>query len=173
VTGLSGYAVSTMRRAYAKLGGQLGLLCVGIGLLLIGLGWNGAAGVDFVSGQIPYLLSGGAMGLALVVLGVGLIVVEHSRKNRAHLEGELRELHSAVSRLASAIASTAGTNGHGSGPGQDTVVLGSSSFHRLDCRLVGGKDLPQSTVDAALREGLSPCRICNPVVTDAPAPSEL
>ena len=42
-----------MRRAWAKLGGQLGLACIGIGLLLIGLAWNGAAGVDFVSGQIP------------------------------------------------------------------------------------------------------------------------
>src|SRR6476469_8251962 len=118
-----------MKRAYAKLGGQLGLLCVAIGLLLIGLGWNGAAGVDFVSGQIPYLLSGGALGLALVVLGVGLIVVEHSRKNRSHLEAELRELHTAVSRLASALASTAGTNGHG-GDGRNggRVLLGSSSF---------------------------------------------
>ena len=153
-----------MKRAYAKLGGQLGLLCVAIGLLLIGLGWNGAAGVDFVSGQIPYLLSGGALGLALVVLGVGLIVVEHSRKNRSHLEAELRELHTAVNRLASALASTAGTNGHGSdGRGAGRVLLGSSSFHLADCRLVQGKDLPESTVEAAIREGLTPCRICNPV----------
>ena len=162
-----------MRRAYAKLGGQLGLLCVAIGLLLIGLGWNGAAGVDFVSGQIPYLLSGGAFGLALVVLGVGLVVVEHSRKNRAHLEAELRELHTAVSRLASAIATGAGTNGHNTDgrSGSSRVLLGTSSFHLPECRLVEGKDLAESTLEGALREGLAPCRICNPVPTGLLSPA--
>src|SRR2546421_1032701 len=100
-----------MRRAWAKLGGQLGLACIGIGLLLIGLAWNGAAGVDFVSGQIPYLLSGGFLGLSLVVVGVGLIIVENSRKDRSKLETELHELNTAITRLAAAISAGSGTNG--------------------------------------------------------------
>src|SRR5689334_4992419 len=88
-----------MKRSYAKLGGQLGLGCVALGLIFIGLGWNGAAGVDFVSGQIPYLLSGGALGLALVAVGVGLIVVQNSRRDRSLLEAQLRELNTSISRL--------------------------------------------------------------------------
>lgn len=152
-----------MKRAYAKLGGQLGLLCIGIGFLLIGLAWNGAAGVDFVSGQLPYLLSGGFLGLSLVVLGVGLIVVENSRKDRSKLEVELRELHSSISRLAAAFASGAGTNGRSTAHEPSAVVLlGRTSFHLPSCRLAEGKDLPESTFDAAVSEGLTPCRICNP-----------
>src|SRR4051794_23767932 len=140
-----------MKRAYAKLGGQLGLGCVGLGLLLIGLAWNGAAGVDFVSGQIPYLLSGGFLGLSLVVLGVGLFVVDSGRRNRSMLEAELRDLNTSISRLAAALAGGSGTNGHapvtadqpsaagaaataGADAGE-TVLLGRSSYHRPDCRL--------------------------------------
>src|SRR5437762_2393677 len=89
-----------MKRSYAKLGGQLGLGCVALGLVFIGLGWNGAAGVDFVSGQIPYLLSGGAFGLALVIIGVGLIVVQNSRHDRSLVETQLRELNGSINRLA-------------------------------------------------------------------------
>ena len=51
----------------SKLGGQLGVgLCVA-GLLLVFLGWNGAASRDRVPAQFPYLLSGGIAGLCLVV----------------------------------------------------------------------------------------------------------
>ena len=162
-----------MRRAWAKLGGQLGLACIGIGLLLIGLAWNGAAGVDFVSGQIPYLLSGGFLGLSLVVVGVGLIVVENSRKDRSLLQAELRELNTAITRLAAAVSAGAGTNGKAvQASANDTVVLGRTSFHRPDCRLADGKDLPESTLEAARTEGLAPCRICNPDPSEmVPSPS--
>ena len=30
------------------------------GFLLIVMGWNGAASVDYVQGQVPYLISGGS-----------------------------------------------------------------------------------------------------------------
>src|SRR5437588_12776003 len=150
-----------MKRSYAKLGGQLGLGCVALGLVFIGLGWNGAAGVDFVSGQIPYLLSGGAVGVALVVLGVGLIVVQNSRRDRSLVESQLRELNSSISRLTAALGGLGSLNGEArpAPATPDLVVLGRTSFHRPECRLVQGKDLPEATADAALAQGLSPCRI--------------
>src|SRR6185503_12494998 len=98
-----GGTVPTMRRTWARLGGQLGLGFVAVGLLLIALAWNGAAGIDFVSGQIPYLLSGGALGLGLIVLGAAMIVVQNSRKDRSILEAQLKELNVAIARLANAV----------------------------------------------------------------------
>ena len=161
-----------MKRTYAKLGGQVGLGCVALGLIFIGLGWNGAAGVDFVSGQIPYLLSGGALGLALVIVGMGLVVVQNSRRDRSLLETQLRELNGAVARLTAAIGGLGALNG---GPtslpaaGPEHVVIGRSSFHRPECRLVQGKDMSEATADAAMAEGLSPCRICNPAPAAIPS----
>jgi outer membrane murein-binding lipoprotein Lpp len=156
-----------MRQLWPKLGGQLGSLCIALGLIVILLGWNGAAGVDFAQGQIPYLLSGGAFGLGLVVIGAVLIVVQNSRRDRAKLESQLRDLNAAVGRLANAVGSLGGANGRssaktGGAPNREVVVAGRTSFHRPTCRLAAGKDLPETTVSLALAEGLTPCRICRP-----------
>src|SRR3954454_16032140 len=99
-----------MKQFYAKLGGQIGLGCIALGLVFIGLAWNGAAGVDFVSGQIPYLLSGGAIGLALIVIGVGMVVVQNSRRDRSLVEAQLRELNGAIGRLTAAIGGMGSLN---------------------------------------------------------------
>jgi len=149
-----------MRRTWARLGGQLGLGFIAVGLLIIGLAWNGAAGVDFVSGQIPYLLSGGALGLGLIVLGAAMVIVQNSRRDRSLVEAQLKELNVAIARLANAVGA-GGIGGHNGGTAP-RVVMGRSSYHRPDCRLAQGKDLPTATVEAAEEEGLSPCRICNP-----------
>lgn len=153
-----------MNRAWSKLGGQLGLGCIAIGILVIGLAWNGAAGVDFVSGQIPYLLSGGALGLALVGIGICFIVVQNARRDRSILEAQLQDLTASVNRLANAMAGGAGAvNGQRTERADvETVVVGRGSYHRPDCRLVQGKDLETTTPDAAAADGLTPCRICNP-----------
>src|SRR4051812_42179483 len=156
-----------MKQFYSKLGGQIGLGCIALGLIFIGLAWNGAAGVDFVSGQIPYLLSGGALGVSLVVVGTGLIVIEVSRKNRSMIEAQLRELNNSIGRLTAAIGGVGSLNGGSTLTAtakrdEETVIIGRSSFHRPDCRLIQGKDLPDATVDGALAEGMSACRICNP-----------
>ena len=144
---------------YLLSGGALGLGFVAVGLLVIGLAWNGAASIDFVSGQVPYLLSGGALGLGLIVLGAAMIVVQNSRRDRAMVEEQLKELNTAIGRLANAVGG-GGPGGHnGGGP---KVVLGRSSYHRPECRLAQGKDLPVATIEAAEADGLNPCRICTP-----------
>jgi hypothetical protein len=162
-------------RNLPKLGGQLGAACVVIGIVIIGLAWNGAASVDFVQGQVPYLLSGGALGLAFCVLGAALIIVQSNRRDRSLLEAQLRDLNSAVARLASAVAATAGSPGDGDGGSSrahrdgaaEPVVIGRSSYHRPQCRLAEGKDLPRMSAEAAQAEGLSPCRICRPAAPAA------
>lgn len=155
-----------MNRTWARLGGQLGLGFAAIGLLIIGLAWNGAASIDFVSGQIPYLLSGGAFGLGLIMIGGALIVVQNSRRDRAMLETQLRELNAAVVRLSATVGESSNGRPDGSRGPIGTVVVGPTSFHRPDCRLVQGKDLPSMSATAALEADLAPCRICNPTATD-------
>jgi hypothetical protein len=151
-----------MRRTWGNLGDQLGLGLIAIGILIIGLAWNGAAGVDFVQGQVPYLLSGGFLGLALAVFGAALLIVQNHRRDRSLLEAQLRDLNTAVARLANAVGGLSGaTNGNPAG-NPDRVVIGSSSYHRPDCRLVTDKGLPSTTVEAARSEGLAPCRVCQP-----------
>ena len=45
-----------------------------IGLLLIVIGYVGASGTTELSSQIPYLISGGLLGLGLIVVGAVLFL---------------------------------------------------------------------------------------------------
>jgi hypothetical protein len=56
-----------------------GTVLVAVGLAAIGAGWFGASGTRDVSDQIPYLISGGLFGLALVVLGAALLATQALR----------------------------------------------------------------------------------------------
>jgi uncharacterized membrane protein len=94
-----------VQETWSRMGGKLGIgFCVA-GFLLVFLGWNGAASTDRVSSQVPYLVSGGFAGLALVILGVGLLVVQSNRADRAALQATIRELRDALEAGAVAGAS--------------------------------------------------------------------
>lgn len=83
---------------WSRLGGQLGVGLCALGFLLVFLGWNGAASVDRIPSQFPYLISGGVAGLCFVVLGVGMLVVQNQRADRAALQATLRELQESLER---------------------------------------------------------------------------
>ena len=162
-----------MKFRWNQLGGQLGIGLALVGFVLIFLGWNGAASYDRLPAQFPYLISGGIVGLALVVIGAAAIVVQAARSDRAGLQRSVDELRAAVERLAGTVAVSA--NGSPSGVSSSAptkavavavadglVVAGGTSYHRPDCRLVDGRGaLPAMTVDAAEAAGLTPCRACD------------
>ena len=84
------------RAIWSRLGGQLGVGLCAVGFILVFLGWNGAASSDRLPSQFPYLLSGGIAGLCFVVVGVGMLVVQNQRADRAALQATLRELRDAL-----------------------------------------------------------------------------
>ena len=154
--------MNRVRDFWNQLGGKLGiLLCIG-GFVAMFLGWNGAASYDRVPAQFPYLVSGGLVGLALVIIGAAMIVVETNRKGRDELLETLADLRAAFESggaavAPAALAATAPLALDG------LVVAGASSYHRPDCHLVSGRDnVSHVTTDEAEAEGLSACRICNP-----------
>jgi hypothetical protein len=143
-------------------GGGLGLLVVAAGLIVIGIGWNGAAGaggqvrgVTDLRAQLPWLLSGGLLGLALVVFGAALVIVHNARIDRSRLEVKLDELVDAIGRGGAAAAAPSSAAG--------LYVAGGSSYHRPDCRLVDGRDdIRYVTLAEAEAAALMPCRVCRP-----------
>lgn len=139
-----------------RYGRILGLVFLVVGFLAIGFGWNGMAKIAYADGQLPYLLSGGAAGLGLILLGATLLIAAQFRDERLKLADQLREVGVAISK-AVAGGATGGT------PRGDLVVAGKSTYHRQGCRLVEGKaDVDQVTVEVARLNGLSPCRVCSP-----------
>lgn len=146
-----------MKLDLKKLGGQLGLLFCLAGLVLIWSGWNGAATYDRIEEQFPYLISGGLAGLALVVIGVGLLVLQSARADRVQLEANLTELRRILDRMTGT-----GNGVRGADEGGSLVVAGPNAYHRPDCRLVAGRTgLKTMAEDAARASGLAPCRTCH------------
>ena len=151
----------------------LGGVLVPLGVLVVLLGWIGASRTSNVYEQIPYLISGGLLGLALVFVGGFLYfahwltrLVQEQRTRSAAVVDAVNRLVEVVER--SSVARPAG-NGHQRfspapaaepEPEPALVATGTGSLaHRPTCRVVAGKpDVRVVTVD----DGLAPCRLCDP-----------
>jgi len=138
------------------------------GIALVLLGWHGASQTPNLFEQIPYLISGGLLGLGLVFLGsffyfahwLTELVKEHRTQSAAVVE--------AIGRLEDAItkASTASTL-NGSGAPASSVLPETSLVatergtmaHRPECVVVSSK-AGLRAVSAA--DGLASCKLCDP-----------
>ena len=80
-----------------------GVILLVIGGVLITLGWDGAANLDYVQGQFPYLLSASIPGIALVVIGMSVLVLAVVRRDAAEREAQLEKLTSSINELASMV----------------------------------------------------------------------
>ena len=143
---------------FGKLGGKAGLGLALVGLIAIAFGWNGAAGQTSTLAQLPYILSGGLIGIAFVILGAAMLIVQGNREDRALLEAKLDLLAEAFLE----------GQGRSAGPGTPTdlsglVVAGTASYHVPGCRLVDGREETGYLTPAEARTRmLKPCRVCQP-----------
>ncbi len=157
-----------MKLRWSTLGGKLGLLFCVAGFAAIWAGWNGAASYNDIRQQFPYLISGGIAGLALVVIGVGLMIIQSQRADRVQLEANLTGLRSILDRMAVGPAA-GGAEPEPAG----LVVAGPSAYHRPACKLVAGRNLKALTPEQATAAGLEPCRVCAAADVDVGADIEL
>jgi hypothetical protein len=150
-----------------------GWILVGLGFLLVLIGYLGISREALVAKQLPYLISGGIGGLALVGFGAMLVGTEDLKRTYEridHLEDLVADLHAAL--LSRPDAPVLSSNGEAAGPstsaGATLLALPSGqSYHRADCSMIEGKrDAKAVTASAARRQGLKPCRLCEP---DVPA----
>ena len=172
------------RRAFSsavqrlRTGGQLGvsertLMVLGgvlapLGLVLVLLGWVGASRTPNVFEQVPYLISGGLLGLGLVFLGAFLyfahwlteLVKEHRTQSAALLDaiGQLRDDLAAAAPAVTAVAASP-VDGRGREAGTLVVTSRGSMVHRPDCIVVAGKGDVRPVTAA---DGFTPCKLCDP-----------
>jgi hypothetical protein len=159
-----------------KMGGQLGILFCLAGMVLIWVGWNGAASYNDIRQQFPYLISGGIAGLALVIIGVGVFVLQSARADRVQLEANLTELRKILDRMTGTASGNGSEPPGARGVPEDTatmVIAGPNAYHRPGCRLVEGRDgLKTMSEDDARAAGLSPCRTCHGVTREVSVADE-
>ena len=153
----------------------IGGIIAPLGLVVIVIGWYGAAHSPFLFQQVPYLISGLGIGLGLVFLGsffyfahwITELVKESRAQSAAMIEaiGRLEETvrqQAGTDRLAAASAvadgsAVASTNGNLVATGKGTMA------HRPDCVVVAGKHgLRAVTAD----DGLASCKLCDPYAAE-------
>lgn len=156
----------------------LGGTLLPLGLLLVVLGWVGASRTVLVFEQLPYLISGGLLGVALVIAGGFVyfaywmtLMVRETRRGRADLNAGLARLESlllsadgvvpvapeARTEARPARRTTAGPVD----PAGLVATRAGTMLHRPDCAVVLGRDGLRPVT--AGTPGLTPCGICSPL----------
>ena len=70
-----------------------------LGFVLLAVAWGGVAGEDNVAFQIPYLVSGGLVGIGLILVGLTIINVAAKRRDSALREQQIELLAAALREL--------------------------------------------------------------------------
>jgi hypothetical protein len=150
-----------------------GAVLLPLGLVVIVLGWYGAAHTPYQYDQLSYLVSGGLLGLGLTFCGGFLYfgawlarIASDGRDTSKRLNDTLLVLADVVSHSASVATQNGSAAGHAPVVERDAasvlVVAGSgNTVHRRDCSLVSERtDLVPAGADAPT---LTPCRLCRPI----------
>src|SRR3954470_12543650 len=161
--------VKTLRTRAAA--GQLDrwLLVVGgvllpLGVLLIVLGWVGASRTVLPFEQIPYVVSGGLLGIAFVIIGGFVYFAYWQTLLVRDTRAERQELVDALYRIERLLAGGGLISANGRTPSYDDTQLvateNGSMIHRQDCPVVLNRD--NLRVVTSSESGLRPCSICDP-----------
>jgi hypothetical protein len=142
-----------------------GAILMPLGLIAIFLGWYGVAHTKYQYDQLPYVVSGGLLGLALVFLGGFLYFGAWLARLGTEQRESARQLTEAMMLLVDVVGKQSGA-GRSAGSlevtsGAEPVLAGNgSTVHRRDCPLISHRaDLRALTGNET---NLGTCRVCRP-----------
>lgn len=150
-------ALRAARREPGRLQLLVGAVAVPTGLCMIVLGWLGAARTFRDYQQLPYLISGGLLGLGVVIAGA-VSLVGYWASNILSVLVDLR-------------GAPRGTGESAPEERWDAFVMTptGTQFHRRGCRVVSGRTDLHPVVPSP---SMAPCRICDPMPSVAGAAHE-
>lgn len=151
----------------------LGYVLAALGALALFLGWYGVSGTPVPAKQVPYLVSGGLTGVALVVLAAAVLAADDVRRRIGdlhRLEQRVETLYALLTEPVPAPLPESGVPGPAPPERGDeqTAAAGAvalptgTSYHRPGCRLVTGKPARRVGPAEARQRELGPCRLCDP-----------
>jgi hypothetical protein len=142
----------------------IGGVLLPLGVLLILLGWLGASRTILPFEQIPYLVSGGMLGIAFVIIGGFVYFAYWQTLLVRDTRAERQELVDALYRIERLLAGGALISANGELPAYDETQLvateNGSMVHRQDCPVVLNRE--NLRVVTGHESDLRPCSICDP-----------
>src|SRR4051794_28658074 len=142
----------------------VGSILMPLGVILVLLAWYGAAHTTRLFEQIPYMISGGLLGIVLVIAGgfcyFGFFLARLLATSREMLDSLLRieERFESIGVTATAAADRSARL-----PTVELVATKNGTmYHRPDCPAVAGRS-PAELRRVRDTPALPPCRICIPI----------
>lgn len=165
------------------------------GVIAVVVGWVGTSRTVLVAGQIPYVVSGGLLGLGLIFLGGFLyfghwmaLLVREGRERAAEDRNDLARLRDSLGEISRSLAAVVEVMGSGAGaaaatasgaatgaaaarPGAGTVARPGALVATPSGTMMHRPECPAVAGKDSLREvsadeGLRPCGICRPLEED-------
>jgi hypothetical protein len=143
----------------------LGWVLIGLGAIAIFFGWFGVSGQSLTAKQLPYLVSGGLAGIALIVIGAVFLATDNIRRQVGRLDGMERKVDDLYALLVLDPPPAPETAEPAAAADSATFVAlpNGSTYHRPDCALVADKaDVAAVTAEEISVRGLEPCPVCDP-----------
>jgi len=143
-----------------------GAILMPLGIIAIMLGWYGVAHTKYQYDQLPYVVSGGLLGVGLVMLGGFLYFGAWLAKVANDQRESSRQMADTMLVLADLISRQPGTSSAAdtlADPGAVPVLAGSgSTVHRRDCALIAHRE--DLHVITGREADLATCRVCRPTL---------
>lgn len=138
-----------------------GAVLLPLGLVVIILGWYGAANTPYQYDQLSYLVSGGLLGLGLTFCGGFLYFGAWLARIASDQRDSAKRLADTLLVLADVTSRAAVTSSDGRDVSALPVTAGDgTTIHRRDCALIAHRDDLRPVGEA--NSHLSPCRVCRP-----------
>ena len=138
-----------------------GAILLPLGLVVIVLGWYGAANTPYQYDQLSYLVSGGLLGLGLTFTGGFLYFGAWLARIAADGKESSRRLADTLLVLADVTSRAAATRDDGVDVSALPVTAGDgTTIHRRDCALIAHRDDLRPVGED--NGHLTQCRVCRP-----------
>jgi hypothetical protein len=156
-----------------------GSILIPVGVAAIILAWYGAAHARVDQQQIPYLISGGFLGLGAIIAGALMYwahwlyrIYDQSDLQHQQFLRSQAELRDALLGIASGdrnLNGSAATASAARGQGRSRFVATASgnNFHRPECPIVVRRPNGLREVSGRESQDLQPCRICEPLAGES------
>jgi hypothetical protein len=140
----------------------LGWVLAALGALALFLGWYGVSGESLTAKQLPYLVSGGLTGIALVIVASAFLATEDVRRQLSQVDDLRRKVDDLYALFVEDLAGSVQTTSAAAADAVLALPVG-TSYHRPECNLVTGKAQAAAVDGRAVRaRKLRPCRVCDP-----------
>jgi len=129
------------------------------GVVFVILGWYGAAHTNILTEQIPYLISGGLLGLGLIIVA-GVMAAGAAQERTT--DALRREIAAALANVRVGTPDTGVRSDAFSSNGHSVyVVPGGRSFHIAGCPILEGKEgIKELQPAQAAEAGYVACKLC-------------